>query len=203
MTHPRVPPPREEACLSRPYPSSQKGGTRVFESVTTLAVHLERLAAPDGYRPGDCPGCGCRRLHAHDRRTRSCRQLGISCVVIRRYRCTACEARWQVLPGFVARHLWHHWPQVQQGCERAAAAAPREGARGPSKRTRQRWRRRLVSSALVLVQLLATSAVAPLQAAAQAAGFDATRRDVVDVLGRPFAEVAALMHRLMPGIRLM
>ena len=58
MTRERVPPPQEAACLSRPYPSSQKGGTLIAEDVGDLLTHRRRLAAPDGYRPEHCLGCG-------------------------------------------------------------------------------------------------------------------------------------------------
>jgi len=203
MTHQRVPPPREADCLSRPYPSSQKGGTVIAEAVTDLATHLQVLADPDGYRPDRCPGCGFWMLHAHDYRTRVCQQPGTPEVTIRRYRCPVCTGCWQVLPAFIPRHLWYHWPLVEEGCGEVPSQPVPERAHRPSKWTRQRWLARLWSDALVLTQVLATSAEATLVAAAQAAGLVATRLEVVYALDRSFAEVAGLVHRLVPGIRLM
>jgi len=62
---------------------------------------------------------------------------------------------------------------------------------------------RLFSSARVLVQLLATSAEAKLVAVAQCVGLDPTRWELLDALSQPLPALAALTHRLMPGVRLM
>ena len=162
MTQPRVPPPREPVCLSWPYPSSQKGGTLIAESVLDLAVHLRRLADPDCYRPSECPSCKGSCLHVHDYRTRACQFVVALVVMVVRYRCVGCGGRWQVLPAFIARHLWYHWSIVEDSCGRDAEQATAPMHRTPSERTRQRWFLRLCSSARVLVQLLATSAEAKL-----------------------------------------
>lgn len=203
MTQQRVPPPREPACLSRPYPSTQKGGTLIAEAVVDLAEHMRMLVGADGYRPSACPTCRHGMLHVHDYRTRLCQLPATPTVKVVRYGCPACEARWQVLPAFVPRHLGYHWPLVCEGCEQAPPTPRRQVARRPSRRTRQRWLARLASSARLLVQILATSAQACLVGAAQELGLDATRLELVGEVGRPFAEVAALIHRLMPGVRLM
>ena len=76
-------------------------------------------------------------------------------------------------------------------------------ALAPSPNTVARWLGRLLSCGRVLAQLLASSAEQALVAVAQGLGLEPTRREVVRGLARPFAEVAALAHRLVPGVRLM
>lgn len=203
MTQPRVPPPREPVCLSRPYPSSQKGGTLIAESVLDVADHQRRLAEPDCYRPSECPSCRGSCLHVHDYRTRVCQLLAALVVMVVRYRCVGCGGRWQVLPAFIARHLWYNWPVVQQSCGRGAEQSARPIHRTPSQRTRQRWLGRLFTSARVLVQVMATSAETKLVALAQHVGLNPTRWAFLDALSQSFSAVSALTHRLMPGVRLM
>lgn len=207
MTRKRVPPPQEAECLSRPYPSSQKGGTLVAEDVHDLLTHRLRLADPDGYRPIDCPSCGHGVLHVHDYRCRVCQEPGVPTVRIVRYRCKGCGGRWQVLPAFIPRHLHFHW-LIVESCSREALDEPAQSpsptrARAPSGDTLRRWVARLVSCGRMLAQLLATSAESTLVTAAQALGLEPTRHEVVEGLGRSFAQVAAFVHRLLPGVRLM
>jgi hypothetical protein len=81
------------------------------------------------------------------------------------------------------------------------------------KRTAQRWRARLASQAKQLVVLLAVSGGSLLETIAKKAGLWATRAELVDVHarttesllapGRRLADLAALVHRLEPGLRLM
>ncbi len=203
MTQQRVPPPREPACLSRPYPSSQKGGSLIAEAVVDLTEHEKLLAAVSGYRPAECPSCRHPTMHVHDYRTRICQEPGSPTVTIVRYGCAACDARWQILPAFIPRHLWYHWPLVGEGCGEAPPAPRRQAARRPSLRTRQRWLARLASAARLLVQLFATSARPSLVSVAQQLGLDASRIELVRTVGRPFAALASLLHRLVPGVRLM
>ena len=107
MIRDRIPAPTPP-CLEKPYPSSQKGGTLVFESVTNLEMHRELLSDPDGYRPACCPKCGNTVLHAHDFKERSVtgKKRGAP-VTLRRYECRQCEAVWRILPCFIARFLWY------------------------------------------------------------------------------------------------
>jgi hypothetical protein len=114
----RVPPPREPVCLSQPYGSSQNGGTLIAEAVVDLAQHQRRLTEPHGYRPSACGCCSCTTLYVHDYRTRVCQLLAALVVMVVRYRCVGCGGHWQVLPAFIARHLWYNWPVVQQSCSR-------------------------------------------------------------------------------------
>jgi hypothetical protein len=81
------------------------------------------------------------------------------------------------------------------------------------KRTAQRWRERLASQAKQLVVLLAISGGTLLEAIAKQAGLWATRAELVDVHarmtetriapGRRLADLAAIVHRLERGLRLM
>jgi hypothetical protein len=81
------------------------------------------------------------------------------------------------------------------------------------KRTAQRWRARLASQAKQLVVLLAVSGGTLLEAIAKQAGHWATRAELVDVHarmtetlrapGRRLADLAAIVHRLEPRLRLM
>jgi hypothetical protein len=127
-----------------------------------------------------------------------------------------CGATWRILPRFLARHLWRAWTTVERVAqldERAveAAAAPAAPAVPIPARTRRRWRARLAASARVLVVLLAVSGGAVLEGLAIRLGLDATRRELVVThadladfaAGERLSALAALVHRLERGIRLM
>jgi hypothetical protein len=181
----------------------------IDERVTDHAEHRRRLCTPDGYRPAECPKCHHRALHLHDHLTRSLFADALEPVIgIVRYRCVGCEATWRILPAFVARHLWRSWDTIE--ATTIAAAAPPSQPPVP-KRTLCRWWSRLLSAATVLAQLFATSASAALDRVAYAAGHEATRQALVRIYAeevncspRPLLlSVAAITHRLMPGLRLM
>jgi hypothetical protein len=78
-------------------------------------------------------------------------------------------------------------------------------------RTRQRWLRRLKSSARRLVVLLATTGAAAVRAIAEGVSLDSTRLELVEAYavgfglapGFRFASLAALVDRLERGIRFM
>lgn len=118
-----------------------------------------------------------------------------------------CCATWRVLPAFVARHLWRQWATVA----RTVAGDPhRVPARPVPARTRRRWNARLRSAARQLVLLLAAHDEADVARIASVAGFESSRRELIGVftatraLGtRPLADLAAVIHGLEPGIRLM
>lgn len=216
MTQNRVSPPHPPACLVRPYPSSQKGGTLIAEDVLDRAEHEARLADRDGYRPEYCPGCAHDVLHMHDYRTRCLRAEPDQPVIsVIRFRCPppGCSARWQVLPAFVARHLWRSWsvvgttlarPSETEASEPALPCSQTMATRPPAvpARTRRRWKARLDSLARMLVQVLASSGDVGLETVARRLGLDATRREWVIAMNRSLAALAALVHRLVPGIRL-
>jgi hypothetical protein len=191
-------PPPAPLCLERPYPSSQKGGTLIAEDVADLAAHRKRLSEPDGYRPRSCPRCYCLRLHAHDFRERQLRgDPDDRRITVRRYRCTGCGGCWQILPRLVARWLWRSWSVVEQalGLVVGVVFVPEQ--------TLRRWRRRLSCEARSVVQALAASARPALECVAAAIGVHATRRALVERSGQALAGIGALVHRLMPGLRLM
>ena len=213
MSPDRLPPAAPELCLVKPYPSSQKGGTVIAEEVRDRATHERRLCVPDGYRPAWCASCGHGVLHVHDYPERKLRaepldpERPAAAVRIIRYECAACGATWRVLPAFLARHLWRSWPVVEVVTVGAPPAAQPE----VPERTQRRWAARLYSSAALLVQILATSAQAALEKIAAAVGLDPTREQIVrahaaqtgTARGWKLATLAALVHRLLPGVRLM
>ena len=206
MTDHRSPPPEPEVCLCRPYPSSQKGGTLIADDVRDLAAHERRLAAPDTYRPARCPRCG-EALHVHDLRVRVLRGEAYGATEVRRFRCAdraRCGAAWQVLPAFLARHLWRSWAVVETACASPARSAV-------PVRTRRRWGTRLTGAARRLVALLATAPDRLASAVVAGVGLDGTRRDLVrqyagvaqPLAGTCLAELASWIHRLERGVRLM
>jgi len=205
--------PAVEACLCRRVPSSQKGGTLIAEDVCDLAAHEQRLAAPDSYRPPGCPRCGAV-VHLHDRRPRVLHgEAGVATEIVR-FRCAdrdRCGAAWQILPGFLARYLWGSWSRVAE----AMVAGDASGVPAP---TRGRWAARLRSSARLLVAVLATATDGVFAALAMRAGLSAGRADLVALCDATvgsaaamtttpssgaYACLAAAVHRLSPGVRLM
>ncbi len=207
-----LPPPDPEICLVTARVSRFKGGTLIDEGVRDLATHERRVCDPDGYRPDRCPRCGYDVLHVHcypDRHPRG--EVGMPAAVrIAQYMCAApaCGATWRVLPMFLARHLWRVWTTV----ERVVDDTPAPAATPPvPARTERRWRSRLAAAARVLVLLFAASGGQRLEAIASRVGLDATRAALVAVHaelggivpGMHVAAVAALVHRLERGLRLM
>ncbi len=206
MTHPAVP-----ACLCTPYSvKNQKGGTLLDEDVTTFEEHERRLADVDGYRPPKCNNCGGTRLHAHDFRERILRaDPDRPVTTIRRYDCAHCDAVWQVMPVFIARHLHRRWTVVE-----AATGTMDATPSQPSvpERTTQRWLHRLALTAVQLSQLLVSAAgeavatvvstvVSPTCSRGQFA-FALTTAGLLEA-GHPLELLAGWVHRLMPGVRLM
>ena len=194
-------PPPAPACLEKPYRSSQKGGTLIAEDVLAVDQHERRLADPDGYRPAYCRHCGSTVLHAHDFRERHLRGDPWRWIVIRRYRCPWCQARWQILPALVARWLWRSWRVGEQACGVAMDGSLPEVA--VAKATALRWSGRLASQARSVAQALASSAEPGLAVVAGRVGLNATRRALVEAGERGLGGLAALTHRLIPGLRLM
>ena len=215
MSQDRLPPPEPEACLVRLRPSSQKGGTIIAEDVTDLGTHERRLCDPDGYRPRFCPNCGETTLHVHDYRERVLRaEPGQPVASVVRHECVGCEAVWQTLPAFIARHLWRTWRVVEHTL-RGAGAAPAENDTGRwlpvPERTQRRWRARWLRPARFVVQVLASCGEAAWAALASGLAGAATCAEVVAAYaeatvaaaGHLLAAVAALLYRLQPKVRLM
>jgi hypothetical protein len=116
----------------------------------------------------------------------------------------------EVLPQFLAPHLWHNWPVV----EAQTLPPPNAPSAPPSPvpaRTQRRWRARLLLPALLLLQVLATSGSPELELLAQQVGLGATRAELVRAYqqasrpppSRCLSSLAALLHRLCPCVRLM
>jgi hypothetical protein len=192
----------------------QKGGTLIAEDVLDLAAHELRLLDPDGYRPLRCPRCGHGVLHAHDSRLRTPRdQPHGTSILIRRYVCAAegCAACWQVLPAFLARHLQRAWATIESVSlsEATTVAAPTPPPPVPAS-TARRYRSRLASCASALRAALAAvgagvdAVLSRLDEAVTRAGFcrALSLSGFVDP-SRRLASLAAWLHRLVPGLRLM
>ncbi len=205
------PPPNWAPCLVSHRLSSPKGGGTLYaEEVTDLETHQQRLHALDGYRPSSCRCCGHGRLHIKDYRERKRHNQTLAPLTVVRYVCPRCKATFQVLPQFVAPHLWHSWPVVEA---HALPPAEPEGAPPVSvpARTQRRWRARLLLPALLLVQVLATSGAFALEQLAAQVGLFATRAELVRAYqqttrppqSRCLSSLAALLHRLCPSVRLM
>jgi hypothetical protein len=213
MTDHRPPPPEPEDCLTHSRVSSCKGGTLIVEHVHDLATHLRMLADRDGYRPDECARCFGRVLHVHDYPERLPRgELDLPPVIrIVRFICAdpACGATWRILPAILARHLWRIWPTVERTTH--PAEPPVLDPMPIPERTARRWRERLASAAKQLVLFLASSGGLLFETIGQRAGLVATRWELVDVhvrvaappAGRRLADLAAVVHRLERGIRLM
>jgi hypothetical protein len=169
----------------------------IAPEVLDRAEHERRLCDADHYRPACCPGCEQARLHVLDRRERGDGEGGV--LVLLRYLCTTCWATWRVVPEFLARHLRRPWSVVE------AVALP--AAAGPiaavPERTARRWRSRLAATAMGLLEALG--------AAAPSVPAPATCRDVVFAWaaahavppGHRLASLAAALHALAPGVRVM
>ena len=213
MSQNRLPPPQYyAACLVRLRSPTQKGGTLIAEEVTDHATHEWCLCDPDGYRRRTfCARCGGRRMHVHEYRERVLRaEPGKPVIQIMRLMCVACEAIWQILPLFLARHLWRTWTVVHRVLMPAAktsSASERQPCPEVPPRTVRRWRQRWLRPALALAQVLTCSGPA-WAALAIRLPVDATCSDLVaayaaDQVGEPLAGLAALLYRLQPKVRLM
>jgi hypothetical protein len=210
-----LPPPGLEVCLVRLRASSQKGGTIIAEDVTDLGTHERRLSDPDGYRPRSCPRCGGSTLHVHDYRWRVLRgDPGKPETSIVRYVCVGCEAIWQTLPVFIARHLWRTWQVVEYeltGAEPTRVQGEKRRWPPVPERTRRRWRARWLRPVRFVAQVLAScgeatwvklaSALASAATCADLVAFYASR--VMATSGHVLEAVAALIYRLQPKVRLM
>ena len=217
MSHEGLPPPPEPCLMGACSSSGQKGVTLIAEDVRDRAEHERRICNPDGYRPAACPRCDHDKLHVHQYRERTLRaeaaagpERGSWLITIVCHRCAsaACGATWRILPAFVARQLWRSWGVVERW---TLGPAPPPGAPLVPPRTVGRWRDRLASAARYLLAVLATSGGVALQPVVHAVGLDGTREELVLAYGRligvpaggSLAALAALVHRLVPGVRLM
>lgn len=189
--------------------------------MTDLATHERRLRT-GGYRPAACERCG-SAMHIHDERPRLLAGHPTQSTQVARFRCAnrdACGAVVQVLPAFLARHLWRSWETVEAALE-PAAASPEASAAAPRarpvvpERTRRRWRARLSSSAAAVIAALgaARGSLSWIERVIETVGRGGRRAEVVSVYrthatplpsrGLSYAAPAAVLHRVAPGLRLM
>jgi hypothetical protein len=158
-------------------------------------------------------------VHIHERRSRLLLGEAEQSPEIARDRCAPrehCGAVWRVLPGFLARHLWRAWSTVERAVLARDEGAPAQAAPLPAPTVR-RWRQRLLSSAAVLVAALGTASDVPaIAAVVEQTGYAATRGELVAIFneqvpsareplraGERLGRLAAIVHRLAPGARLM
>jgi hypothetical protein len=113
--------------------------------------------------------------------------------------CAACRATFRVLPAFLARCLWRTWDVIEQEVQ----VTPRRRETPPvPPRTVQRWRSRLAQAARMPVQVLVVAG-GWLREMAERVGVDASRGELVSAFDNDFTALAALLHRVAPGVRLM
>jgi hypothetical protein len=161
-------------------------------------------------------------MHIHDYRPRLLLGHAGQSTEIARFRCSnldECGAVVQVLPALLARCLWRSWETVETAMAGAAPAseAP-SAARAPveiPRRTRRRWRARLSASAAAVIAALATALGAStwLGGIVKTVGLDGSRAEAVAAFrtqatplpsaGLAYAGLAAVLHRVAPGLRLM
>lgn len=210
MSADTLPPPPPPVCLTRSYVSRKiKGGTIIAEDVRDLETHHRKLLDADEYRSaiGACWACGSKVLHAlclRERILRGAPDEPPLVETIRMYRCAvkACGAVFTILPAVIARHLWRLWKTVE-GAAGGKLEVPRS--------TFRRWLGRLGSSARQLVQTLTSKASSLISSSLCSALLRVrTRSDLAKTFRRSlvgdvesFAPLAAWIHRLEPGIRLM
>lgn len=195
-------PPAAETCLVLSDASrGRKGGTLIDERVLELSVHEAMMKDPGSYRPAECR-CGGTRLHLHDRRERRARGSGSAVVTVVIFLCAKCFATWRVLPAFLPRCLWRTWEVVEAALFEGDSELPVPA------RTVQRWHARLAQAALAATQALATSGDRTLRAVAQRVGLAGSRAALAETYAASvetsslLAPLAALLHRLSPGLRL-
>lgn len=211
MSAATLPPPRAKVCLTRSYASRRiKGGTVIAEDVRDLETHRRKILDPDEYRAtiDACWACGSKVLHAlcmRERTLRGALETASRVETVRLYRCAlkTCGAVFTVLPAVIARHLWRLWQTVEDSVS-GKVTVPES--------TQRRWLGRLCSSASRLLQTIAAKA-----ASLFSEGFVSklskvtTRLELVEALRstqgefalNTFAVLAAWIHRLEPGVRLM
>ena len=131
-----------------------------------------------------------------------------------RHACVGCDGIWQILPAFIARHLWRTWRVVEHTLTGAEPPpATREPRRWPPvpERTRRRWQARWWRPARFVTQILAACGEGAWAALAAGLGPEATCADLVaayagaraTLAGQWLASMAALVYRLQPTVRLM
>ena len=191
----------------------------IAEAVVDLETH-ERLLRSGGYRPSGCARCG-GPMHIHEYRQRLLLGDARVSTYVAIFQCAdreRCGAVMRVLPAFLARHLWRTWSTVETTVADSGETGNGSPAGPVPARTVARWRARLATSAAALVVVLgtATSTVPELHRVVQQVGLDGTRAEFVKAFtstvtpgvtpkttpGHLLATTAMVVHRLVPGVRL-
>ena len=188
--------------LDRGRPAKQKGGTLLAPELRTLQEHEAALANPDMVRPSPCQRCRVAAVHVHERRRRVFRgeaegPPGTEVLIFRCADQENCGAIWRVLPAFLARHLWRRWSLVGASVLRRPA-----GRHRVARRTRQRWRARLQTSAAVLVALLGATGLERWTGLAARVGAAGMRRELIEA-AKSLPELACAIDHGQPGVRVM
>jgi hypothetical protein len=130
-------------------------------------------------------------------------------ITLVRYLCPACRATWRMMPAFVARMLWRSWREVEAAT--LGPSLPAGEARRVPARTTRRWLARLVSAAASLVGIFRERGSVVLANVAARVCEAVTRLELVAAFAsatraqplQRLAPLAAMIHDLMPGVRLM
>jgi hypothetical protein len=153
-------------------------------------------------------------MHVHGTRARLLLGDEATSTEIARFRCAdrdGCGAVVQVLPAFIARHLWRSWRTVEAVLDPDA----RDTESVIAERTLRRWSARLASSAAFLIMAIATAIAggSGLIAHLIDVGMGASRAEVAAAYSKRAAPrperggglmgLASLVHRIAPGVRLM
>lgn len=195
--------PAADSCLERAdNATKKKGGTQIRPEVDNVEEH-DRWMDQGLYNPKTCR-CG-KPVHAHGTRTRMLAgALGTIAlpILIAVFRCSGCGGIWRVLPGFVPRWLHSSWKVVHDAIEgRAKKLVP--------ERTRRRWVARLRQDGSRPARVLVVSGASYLRELVAKLGPSPSRGKLLSAYAIicpavvAVASLAELLHRMMPGIRLM
>lgn len=197
--------PAADSCLERAdNATGKKGGTTICREVNSIEEH-DRWMDQGLYNPKTCRRCG-KPVHAHGTRTRTLvGVLGTIAlpILIAVFRCSGCGGIWRVLPGFVPRWLHSPWKVVHNAIEsRAKKLVP--------ERTRRRWSARLRQDGSRPARVLVVSGASYLRELIAKLGPSPSRGKLLSAYATvactavsAVASLAELLHRMMPGIRLM
>lgn len=188
--------------------SCRRGGTLIATDVVNMAMHTKRVCDADGYRPNRCPHCGHTRMHVHSYRERVLRaDPETPTIRLVRYRCAHCRAIWRMLPMFVARFLWRRWLVV----ENATQDCVPPGCHPPVPvRTVQRWISRITAHAKPIIDVIMayddmlwnTIKIDLTEGCRRIDVIRAYTQRVKSISGSMLSDLAALLHGMAPGTRL-
>jgi hypothetical protein len=206
----RAAPPAADLCLElTDNATKKKGGTLIRPEVSSIKEH-DRWLDLGLYKPKSCR-CG-KPVHSHGTRTRmlagalgTLEEMATSglVILIAVFRCSSCKGVWRVLPGFIPRWLHSSWEVVH------GAISGRVKKRVPE-RTRRRWAARLRQDGTRPARVLVVSGASQLRELIAKLRPSPSRGELVCAFAAlcpaaavVVASLAELLHRMMPGIRLM